>query len=277
LIRLAFTTDVHEAKKFHDLVSKDATNSVFVGLNHTANYRRQAQVARQLIESGEIGEIRHVTAFMASALSWIFEDPANTGWNEPTKSMLGNGFAWGQSSHILAWIFHTCPTLRPHNVYCAMNHSPITGADVAHAATIRCSNETSHDVVLSLSGTSLLPGQAHSDPPVGKQIRLKIYGTKGAIIYSGDDHDPSSGRLELRRAPDGGVELPLGPDVGFEFENSDAEGTGPESLESFVQACRGSTDYYMGADTTTGLRSIQTIEAMYRSEHSKNSEKVEYS
>jgi predicted dehydrogenase len=273
----AFTTDVLEAKKLHDLVSKDAANSVFFGINHSGNFRRQAHMARQLIESGELGEIQHITAFMASPLSWIFEDPTNPGWNEPTKGMLGNGFGWGQSSHILAWIYHTCPTLRPHNIFCAMTHSPITGADVAHAATIRCRNETSHDVVISLSGTSLLPGNAHSDPPVGKQIRLKIYGTKGAIIYSGDDQDPSSGRFEFRRAPDGGVELPLGPDVGFDFENLDMEGTGPESLESFVQACRGSTDYYVGADSTTGLRTVQTLEAMYRSEHSKHPEKVEYS
>jgi hypothetical protein len=37
----------------------------------------------------------------------------------------------------------------------------------------------------SLSGTSLLPGNAHSDPPVGKRIKIKIFGTKGALIYSG--------------------------------------------------------------------------------------------
>ena len=37
-----------------------------------------------------------VSAFFASPLSWIFDDPANTGWNEPDDSgeMLGNGFAW---------------------------------------------------------------------------------------------------------------------------------------------------------------------------------------
>lgn len=37
-----------------------------------------------------------VSAFFASPLSWIFDDPANTGWNEPdgSEEMLGNGFAW---------------------------------------------------------------------------------------------------------------------------------------------------------------------------------------
>ena len=127
-----------------------------------------------------------VSAFFASPLSWIFYDPANTGWNEPDDSgeMLGNGFAWGQSSHLLAWIYHVAGSnnLIPTRVYCAMTTSERTGADVSHAATVVCNN----GATFSLSGTSLLPGNAHSDPPVGKRIKIKIFGTKGALIYSGE-------------------------------------------------------------------------------------------
>lgn len=93
-------------------------------------------------------------------------------------------FTRGQSSHLLAWIYHVagCENLIPTRVYCAMTTSERTGADVSHAATVLCKN----GATFSLSGTSLLPGNAHSDPPVGKRIAIKIFGDKGALIYSGE-------------------------------------------------------------------------------------------
>jgi predicted dehydrogenase len=233
-------------------------------------------MARQLVESGEIGAIRHVTSFMASPLSFIFDDPSNTGWNEPTAGMLGNGFSWGQCSHLLAWIFHVCPNLLPHHVFCIMNQSPATGADVSHSASILCSDTCgTNDVVLSMSGTSMLPGNAHSEPAIGKILRIKIFGTKGTIMYSGNDQDPSSGQLELRRvANNGNVELPCGP--GFHFEALEQDGTGPESLQSFIDACHGNKDYYVGADSTVGLRTVQILEAMYRSNSTRKLEDILY-
>jgi len=189
--------------------------------------------------------------------------------------MLGNGFAWGQASHLLAWIYHVCNSkkLQPLRVYCTKHHSTKTGADVAHAASITCSD----GVTMALSGTSLLPGNAHSEPPVGKQIDIKIYGTKGAIHYGGDDRDPTSGRLELRVGGgshnEGEVQVHC-EDLGFAFEELDNEGTGPSSLQSFISACVGETDYYIGADALVGLKSIQTLDAMYRSNSSGNAEDV---
>jgi predicted dehydrogenase len=186
--------------------------------------------------------------------------------------MLGNGFAWGQSSHLLAWIYHVCgKDLCPQKAYCTMHHSKKTGADVAHSASIKCNN----GVTMSLSGTSLLPGNAHSEPPVGKQIEIKIYGTQGAIHYGGDDRDSASGRLELRIGTgehEGAVEVQC-PDLGFQFEELDDQGTGPQSLQNFLAACRGE-EYYVGADSLVGLKSIQTLDAMYRSEASGNAEDI---
>jgi predicted dehydrogenase len=158
-------------------------------------------------------------------------------------------------------------------------------ADVAHAATITCransgdgsvdgSSKKVGDVVMSISGTTLLPGNEHSDSPIGKKVDIKIYGSKGAVMYCGDDRDQDSGSLELRRE-DGKVELPCG--AGFDFENTDVHGTGPESLQSFIAACQGKTDYYAGADALLGLRTIQTLEAFYRSNASRRLEDVHYS
>jgi predicted dehydrogenase len=281
LMEKPMTTNVHEAKGMLDLVESyqdDGGKGCFL-INHSANYREQCKVARELIVSGAIGGIRHVTGFMASPLSFIFDDPANTGWNEPSdSSMLGNGFSWGQCSHLLAWIFHVCPNLLPHHVFCVMNESKITGADVSHSASVICSDVCgTNDVILSMSGTSMLPGNVHSDPAVGKILRIKIFGTEGSILYSGnDDQDPSSGQLELRRvANNGNVELPCGP--GFYFESLSQEGTGPESLQSFIDACLGKQNYYAGADAAVGLRTVQILEAMYRSNASRKLEDVLYS
>eukprot|EP00984_Skeletonema_dohrnii_P006164 scaffold2199_cov120-Skeletonema_dohrnii-CCMP3373.AAC.5 len=289
LMEKPMTTDVDEAIQLHTLLlerkeadkhKKDENDQRIGGgigcflVNHSANFRPQARAAHELIETGKLGDIRHVTAFFASPLSWIFDDPSNTGWNEKRGSMLGNGFAWGQQSHILSWIYHVAgvENLVPSKVFCHMTKSDKTGADVSHAATVICSN----GATFSLSGTSLLPGNAHSDPPVAKRIEIKIFGTKGAVIYRGDDRDPSSGKLEWLRGDDeeemGAVEVQC-PDLGFEFEDLDQDGNGPASLQCFIDSCLG-LDYYVGADCLTGLRSVQTIEAMYRSHVSGNCESI---
>ena len=276
LMEKPFTTRLDHAQELHKAVSKDVFKDVYFSINHSGNYRAQAKKARELVESGAIGHLRFVNVFFASPLCSIFEDPANTGWNEPSEGMLGNGFAWGQSSHVLAWIFHVYPALRPETVYGNMMHSPQTGADVAHTASIRCidesveANSVDHVVILSLSGTSLLPGDAHSEPPVGKHIQFGLYGSKGTLLYSGMDLDESSGSLELRDMSTGNTELPSGQ--GFLFENLDTSGFGPESIQSLIQACReGPSAAYVGACSAVGLRTVQVIDAMYRS-HKERSE-----
>jgi predicted dehydrogenase len=339
LIEKPFTTSVQQAKTLHQMVTRMTTavattnnknqehstlpppqpqpqqrSSLYFAINHTANYRLQCRTAQQMIQNQKLGEIRNIQASFSSPLSWIFEDPANVGWNtvtatsssssddddddneDPPEPMLGNGFAWGQSSHVLAWIFHVCQSsdLRPLTVSgCCMTMSDATGADVAHAASILCATKTRNDVVLSLSGTSLLPGNEHATIPIGKLIRIEIYGSHGAILYSGNSQNPRSGRLEFRKAPEGTVEYPLPDDVGFDFEEfegvandpndeetvSTGAGLPPQSVQCFIDACRyqphrqdkedhpseDKKDLYVGADTLTGLRTVQTLEAMYRS------------
>ena len=44
-----------------------------------------------------------------SPLMGLFDDAANTSWVKPTGSMVqadgsGNGFGWGQLSHLLGWV-----------------------------------------------------------------------------------------------------------------------------------------------------------------------------
>ena len=251
LMEKPMTTNVNEAKQLHEMLTElqkeEAKNPTslpksFIGggigcflINHSANYRPQAKAAHAIIQSGKLGTIRHISAFFASPLSWIFDDPLQKGWNEPDASgeMQGNGFAWGQQSHLLAWIYHVTGSeqLIPKRVYCAMTHSESTGADVSHAATVTCTN----GATFSLSGTSLLPGNEHSEQNPGKRVSIKIFGTKGAILYSGNDQDPNSGKLEWSRGDEHsewvGISEIQCPELGFQFEELEQTGCGPESMQ----------------------------------------------
>jgi predicted dehydrogenase len=75
LMEKPMTTNVDQAKKLHQMAIQSPSSTFLV--NHSANYIQQSKVARELVESGKIGEIQHITGFMASPLSWIFEDPSN--------------------------------------------------------------------------------------------------------------------------------------------------------------------------------------------------------
>lgn len=80
--------------------------------------------------------------------------------------------------------------------------------------------------------------------------------------------DGAASRLEIW-TNDGTHEV--GPPV--QFEHLDQEGTGPGSLDAFVQACRGK-EYFDGAGVLDGLKSVCTIDAMYRSALSGKAENV---
>lgn len=186
---------------------------------------------------------------------WIFDDPACVDWNEPSGNMVGNGFTWGQATHMLAWVYQVTG-LRPKTVHCSMVHSVRTTADIHSSAIIECEN----GATISFSGTCALPGIAHGDDATGKLLEVKVFGSEGAMLYGGDDRTPDSGRLELRLNT--GEVQPLSTD--FHFENCDEEGDGPESVQSFIAACRGE-EHYQASSSLIGVRTVRTIDAMYRS------------
>lgn len=116
---------------------------------------------------------------------------------------------------------------------------------------------------------------------------LYYFLVKGAILFTGDDRDGTSGRLELRlTGNDGQIEHPCGEHVGFDFENLDQDGEGPESLQNFLDVCLGNNasnrkqhdenSYYVGADSLVGFKTVQTLDAMYRSDASRQVEDVLY-
>ena len=93
--------------------------------------------------------------------------------------MLGNGMAWGQLSHTLAWALRVSG-LEPSTVYCEMNHSATTGADVYDAAIVRCTN----GALLCVQGVGTVAGEELTSDadarPTGKQVENRVFGTEGA-------------------------------------------------------------------------------------------------
>ena len=140
------------------------------------------------------------------------------------------------------------------------------------AAVFSCENGAS----ISLTGTGAVPGNAHGDdsdeshPHAGKHVSVRILGSEGSLVYEGDDQDPSSGALQLLRR-DGTRETM----DGFLFENYEADGTGPESVQAFVAACRGADPGPAGVSGEIGLDVVRCIDAMYASAVDRGGAKVE--
>lgn len=108
LMEKPMTVDVAEARTLAAAAAAAAPGLTFM-VNNTANFRSSCFEARRLVASGELGEIHHVLCVMYSPLMGLFDDAANTSWVKPTGSMVqsdgsGNGFGWGQLSHLLGWV-----------------------------------------------------------------------------------------------------------------------------------------------------------------------------
>jgi hypothetical protein len=77
------TTEPNEAIELNK-ESKKYPNQIFL-VNNTANWReRSREIYETIVLRKELGEIKHITSFFGVNLGWLFEDPANTGWVEPT-------------------------------------------------------------------------------------------------------------------------------------------------------------------------------------------------
>lgn len=75
------TVDIGQAMELVDLAKKSETAFM---VNNTANWRQKSRQAQQMVEAGDIGEIRHASVLFHTPLAWVFDDPANTGWNLPS-------------------------------------------------------------------------------------------------------------------------------------------------------------------------------------------------
>lgn len=269
LMEKPMTTDVGEARKLvaAAAAAHESRQLAFM-INNTGNFRQQCQVATEVVRGRRrVGEVQHVQCSMHSALLWLFDDPANIGWTQVTGTMAGNGFAWGQLSHLLAFVFQVTG-LVPVKAFAHMSFSKASGGDLSDSAVITCEGGAS----VCVSGSCAVPGNAHDGEggQLGKRVGVRVFGSEGMLAYEGFDQDPSSGSLQITRR-DGPVDAAdkaaLKNASTFAFENYEKSGLGPESLLSFVDACLG-REHFVGASAEIGLAVVRAIDAMYCSARS---------
>ena len=169
LMEKPMTTSVDEARALAAAARAHIDAGRFFAVNNTANWRTATRAASAAVAAGRVGQVQHVAARMHSPLLWLFDEPANAGWVAPTGDMVGNGFGWGQLSHLLAWCFEVSG-LQPEAAFTSMQHSARTGADLHVAAVVTCVGGAS----IALSGSAGLPGDAHGKVAVGKQIEVAV-------------------------------------------------------------------------------------------------------
>jgi predicted dehydrogenase len=274
------TTDLNEAIELTQAATK--LGKIFM-VNNTANWRSSTQLATELVAKGEIGEIKHAMVMFAVPLGFLFNDPKQEGWVKPTGTMLGNGLAWGQLAHTFGWLWMVSG-LKPKEVFAFLGPSDTTGADVFDSATILCTN----GATVSVSGVGTIPGKS-------KLAQNRLFGTEGMMSYNGsyeidegnEEEETEMGegcphgcpkQRNVKPKEVGGlvIERYDGNNLsieGFEFENIEKGGTGPESLQAFVDACLG-LPHFTGTTAEIGMLCVATIDAMYRSAKSHQPESV---
>ncbi len=212
------------------------------------NFTPFSQKAARMVEEGRIGQVRHAVCQMGSALDdlfsgepmletreHLFRPPAST-WADPEKA---GGYAWGQMSHSLAWLFYVSG-LRFQSIYCMANLSK-TGVDFYDAAIARATN----GATISLSGSASVPKQ------VGMHMDIRIYGTEGMLFF-----DSERARLELRRL-DGDDEI-----VPLVRGETDYDGELP--VKVFAALCAGK-DVVNASNAENGAAVTEAIAGLYRS------------
>jgi UDP-N-acetylglucosamine 3-dehydrogenase len=71
LMEKPMTTDVKEARQLLDKCRAKPQQGFFV--NNTANWQPGALAAHEIVSSGRLGEIKHVSCVFAAPLAWLFE------------------------------------------------------------------------------------------------------------------------------------------------------------------------------------------------------------
>lgn len=245
LIDKPMTTNARDAR---DVVERAQSKGVGIAVPFGWNFTPFVAQGVKAIRDGRIGDVRHIACHIASATFDLFSgqglsnardhmfQPAASTWADPKGA---GGYGWGQMSHALGLVFRLLD-LEPVEVAAMRTVSP-TGVDLCDAAIIRFKEGAQ----ATLSGSAMLPKHC------AKQLDLRIFGTEGMIIL-----DMECPRLEVRRLDGDDLVFDLPPDSGA-YDTS-------EAVRRFCEMCLGGPAVEE-ADGRIGLRTIEVLDAMYRS------------
>ena len=247
LVEKPMTVSATDARKLETLAQEKGVQLL---IPHGWNFTHYMAAAADWYANGQIGELKHFTVQMGSALMDLFSGqpmqetaehtfrpPAST-WADPKRA---GGYGWGQLSHALGAFFRVVP-INSSTVYAKTGKSP-TGVDYFDAVVMEMEN----GAIGVVSGSAAIPKH------IGPHVDLRLHGTEGYIHL-----DLERELLELRRFD--------GKDQIHPFsagEGATAYST-KEPLDRFVDICLGKEVVNYG-DGTVGRRTVEVLEAMYRS------------
>jgi predicted dehydrogenase len=255
LVEKPMTTAAVDARKLVALAQQAQRHLlVAYGWNFTA----LAREGRRLVQQGAIGDIEHVSLHMASATGDLFSgeglaeardqmfQPASSTWADPRNA---GGYGWGQLTHALGLLFQITE-LAPAEVL-AITRASRAGVDAYDAGVIRFTN----GAIGAISGAATVPKSC------GFQLDLRLFGTQGMLLL-----DIERVRLEVRRHDRADTIAVLA---------SAAAAYSPAAvIDAFIRLCAGQTPENHSSGLV-GQRSVETLDALYRSAASGRFERVQ--
>lgn len=251
LVEKPMAVSAADARAIADLAGKKGCH---VLIPFGWNFKPYFAVARELVQKQRIGNIRHVSAQMASPIGELLNGsdlpgtekemfrPDPETWANPRSG----GYGWGQLVHLLGGLFYLTD-LVPKDVFAFVGRSEL-GADLFNAVALRFAGEAT----CSISGAATVPIGAPF------QVDIRLFGDKGMLLL-----DIERERLTLRRSDGDNLDIPIAPGEGAY--------ACVEPINRFVDLCLGKPVENC-ADASIGLRSVEVVDAMLRS---AKSERVE--
>lgn len=228
---------------------------------HGFNFTNFMPKAEKIIQEKTIGEIKHVDASFSSSLVDLFQgiplsessdhtfQPHASTWSDPTKA---GGYAWGQLSHLFGGVFKVTH-LEADKTFCFSVPSP-TKVDYTDAISLKFTNGATG----SFSGSAFVP------KGFGGGFNITVHGDKGTLYL---DMEIKRERLLVRLNDGSNIEEHIN-----EGEGTMAYGT-KTPIDVFVDICLGKNVLNHG-NAEIGLKTIKTLDAIYRSIKSEKVEKV---
>ncbi|MCP4381472.1 MAG: Gfo/Idh/MocA family oxidoreductase [Hyphomicrobiales bacterium] len=252
LVEKPMTTSTEDARALVALAEK-AGRQIVIPCGW--NYGSIVAEARRLAPG--VGSVEHVVLQMANALDDLFAGqpmletegamfrPPSSTWADPKRA---GGFGWGQLVHALGLLFRVVD-LQPMEAFAVTGQSP-ADVDYYDATVVRFAG----GATASVSGAATLP----KGRPV--QIDLRIFGSEGMLLV-----DIERERVELRRRYGADEVVPLPSGAG---------------AYECVEPLRALVDLSLDRATENpasglvGQRSVEVLDAMYRSAQSGRMEVV---
>ena len=256
IIEKPMTLNTEDAKFIYELSVKNKKEII---IPYGYNFTHYMDKAREYINNNFLGEIKHIDAAMSSSTLDLFGgnglieakdhtfQPLSSTWSDPQR---GGGYAWGQTSHLIGAVFKLVK-LNPDKLFCFHTQSP-TKVDYTNAVALMFKE----DATATISGCAYLPKQKE------EHIEIKIHGTKGALFL---DIEPNRERLTIKIDGEN-IEHDMKGEGAMTYSTNPA-------IDALISACEGKIIEH-GSDALNGYKTIQVIDAMYKSMKSGNVEKI---